>query len=83
MPNMSCPDVHGAFYVFPRIENNPYADDHQFVLELLRKQGVLVVHGSGFGATYGSNHFRLVFLPPQEILEPALDKIEDFVSASR
>ena len=80
MENLSCPNVHGAFYVFPRIENNPYRDDREFILELLRTQGVLAVHGSGFGHAYGSGHFRLVFLPPPEVLESALDRIERFVS---
>lgn len=80
MENLSCPNVHGAFYVFPRIENNPYRDDREFILELLRTQGVLAVHGSGFGQAYGSGHFRLVFLPSPEVLESALDRIERFVS---
>lgn len=82
MENLSCPNVHGAFYVFPRIENNPYRDDREFILELLRTKGVLAVHGSGFGPTYGSGHFRLVFLPPVSVLDSALDKIEQFVSRS-
>ena len=82
MENLSCPNVHGAFYVFPRIENNPYRDDREFILELLRTKGVLAVHGSGFGPTYGSGHFRLVFLPPASILDSALDKIEEFASNS-
>ena len=80
MENLSCPNVHGAFYVFPRIENNPYRDDREFILELLRTKGVLAVHGSGFGQAYGSGHFRLVFLPPPEVLESALGRIERFVS---
>lgn len=82
MNNISCPDVRGAFYVFPRIEENPYGSDHEFVLELLRTRGVLAVHGSGFGPAYGSGHFRMVFLPPMPVLESALDRIEDFVSSS-
>ena len=82
MENLSCPNVHGAFYVFPRIENNPYRDDREFVLELLRTRGVLAVHGSGFGPTYGSGHFRLVFLPPVSVLDSALGRIEEFVSSS-
>jgi len=39
----------------------------------------LTVHGSGFGTRYGSGHFRIVYLPKMEILESAMDKIEDFV----
>lgn len=80
IPGISCPDVKGAFYVFPRILDNPYKDDLQFVLRLLEEQGVLVVHGSGFGHTYGDGHFRMVFLPPPEMLQSALNRIERFVT---
>ena len=76
---LSCPVPRGAFYAFPKIENNPYATDQEFVLKLLESKGVLTVHGSGFGEKFGSGHFRLVFLPEIKILESALDKIEDFM----
>ena len=76
---LSCRVPRGAFYAFPRIEHNPYADDREFVLKLLESEGVLAVPGSGFGTGYGSGHFRLVFLPEIPVLESALDRIEDFV----
>jgi len=79
MNNISCSNPHGAFYAFPKIENNTYNSDKDFVLELLKKKGVLTVHGSGFGTQYGSGHFRIVYLPNMEILESSMDKIEDFV----
>ena len=80
MPGLSCPNPKGAFYAFPKIEHNKYDSDKEFVMELLKSKGVLTVHGSGFGTKYGSGHFRLVFLPDLEILDSALDKIEEFVS---
>jgi len=80
MPGISCSNPKGAFYAFPKIENNPYKSDQEFVLNLLKSKGVLTVHGSGFGTKYGSGYFRLVFLPNMEKLNSALDKIEDFVS---
>ena len=79
MNNISCSNPHGAFYAFPKIENNTYNSDKDFVLELLKQKGVLTVHGSGFGTQYGSGHFRVVYLPNMEILESSMDKIEDFV----
>ena len=79
MNNISCSSPQGAFYAFPKIENNTYATDKDFALELLKQKGVLTVHGSGFGSQYGSGHFRIVYLPNMEILESAMDKIEDFV----
>jgi len=79
MNNISCSNPQGAFYAFPKIENSKFGSDKEFVLELLRQKGVLTVHGSGFGAQYGSGHFRIVYLPNMEILESAMNKIEDFV----
>jgi len=76
---LSCPTPQGAFYAFPKIETNPYSSDKEFILKLLDSKGVLVVHGSGFGKKYGSEHFRLVFLPSIETLDSALNKIEDFM----
>ena len=81
MPEISCSNPKGAFYAFPKIENNPFKSDKEFVLNLLKSKGVLAVHGSGFGTKYGSGYFRLVFLPNIEKLNLALDKIEDFVTS--
>lgn len=79
MSGLSCTNPKGAFYAFPKIENNRYKTDKEFVLELLKSKGVLTVHGSGFGTQYGSGHFRMVFLPDVPVLESALDKIEEFL----
>ena len=79
MNNITCSNPQGAFYAFPKIENNKFSSDKDFVLELLKQKGVLTVHGSGFGTQYGSDHFRIVYLPNMEILESAMNKIEDFV----
>ncbi len=80
MPGISCPNPKGAFYAFPKIEDNRFGTDKEFVTKLLETKGVLTVHGSGFGEQYGSGHFRLVYLPNLEILDSAMNKIEEFVS---
>ena len=80
MPGLSCPNPKGAFYAFPKIEDNRFGNDKEFVTKLLESKGVLTVHGSGFGEQYGNGHFRLVYLPKMEILESAMNKIEEFVS---
>ena len=80
MPGLSCSNPKGAFYAFPKIEDNKFGSDKEFVTKLLESKGVLTVHGSGFGEQYGSGHFRLVYLPSLEILNSAMDKIEEFVS---
>ena len=74
---------HGAFYVFPKVNLDRYwEDDQQFVLDLLSKTGVLTVQGSGFGKAFGSSHFRIVYLPKEEVLEQAMDKLEFFMHES-
>ena len=80
MHGLNCSVPKGAFYAFPKIVNNRYKSDKEFVIELLKTKGVLVVHGSGFGSTYGKGHFRLVFLPAISVLEESLNKIEEFVA---
>ena len=80
MPGLSCPNPKGAFYAFPKIEDNRFGNDKEFVTKLLESKGVLTVHGSGFGEKYGTGHFRLVYLPSIEILDSAMNKIEEFVS---
>jgi aspartate/methionine/tyrosine aminotransferase len=80
MPGLSCPTPKGAFYAFPKIEDNRFGTDKEFVTKLLESKGVLTVHGSGFGEKYGSGHFRLVYLPDMKILDSAMNKIEEFVS---
>ena len=77
---ISCKIPRGAFYVFPEIDlDSRWNDDLQFVVDLLQKTGVLTVHGSGFGTAFGAGHFRIVYLPPEEVLEQAMDKLEYFV----
>jgi aspartate/methionine/tyrosine aminotransferase len=83
MPGLSCPNPKGAFYAFPKIEDKKFGTDKEFVTKLLETKGVLTVHGSGFGEQYGSGHFRLVYLPSLDVLDSAMNKIEDFVSNSK
>lgn len=70
----------GAFYMFPKIEDPRYQDDRNFVLKVLKRCHVLMVHGSGFCSTYGKGHFRIVFLPPENVLGEAMDRIERFLA---
>ena len=83
MEGISCRIPHGAFYVFPKVNLDRYwEDDQQFVLDLLSKTGVLTVQGSVFGKAFGSSHFRIVYLPKEEVLEQAMDKLEFFMHES-
>ncbi len=73
---ISCVAPEGAFYAFPRLHN--VSNDAHFVSELLKETGVVVVPGSGFGQVPGTSHFRIVFLPPENILEKAYKAIGEF-----
>ncbi|MDW3654382.1 MAG: aminotransferase class I/II-fold pyridoxal phosphate-dependent enzyme [Nitrososphaeraceae archaeon] len=78
---ISCKLPNGAFYTFPKILHNHWKNDKDFVLNLLDKTGILTVHGSGFGEL-GRGHFRIVYLPNEQVLEEAMDKLGDFVNNS-
>jgi len=55
----------GAFYLFPR---SPFADDVEFV-KLAQKHHILVVPGSGFGA---SGYFRIAYCVGKDMIERSL-----------
>ena len=78
---LSAAKPEGAFYLFPKInlKGTSWKSDEEFVSELLRETGVLVVHGSGFDPTYGKDHFRAVFLPEESMLQEAFDAIDEFM----
>jgi len=71
----------GAFYIFPKIHDVGlrWRTDLEFVVELLKRTGVLIVNGSGFDPIYGKGHARIVFLPPIVEMEEALNALEDFM----
>ena len=57
-----CVKPGGAFYLFPK---SPISDDVKFV-QMLQKELVLVVPGSGFG---GPGHFRIAYCVDDETIE--------------
>jgi alanine-synthesizing transaminase len=73
---ISCVKPEGAFYAFPRLQVEQ--SDNHFVAELIKETGVVVVPGTGFGQVPGTQHFRVVFLPNEQILERAYNAIGDF-----
>ncbi len=76
IPGISCVKPEGAFYAFPKLHMN--TPDNIFVAELIKETGVVVVPGTGFGQRPGTNHFRVVFLPPEETLLKAYKNIAEF-----
>lgn len=81
IPGISAVKPKAAFYIFPKIDTKRYKiyDDEKFVLDFLKDQHVLMVHGKGFN-WHQPDHFRIVYLPRVEELKTALDKFERFLS---
>jgi alanine-synthesizing transaminase len=81
MPRVSCVEPKAAFYAFPRLKID--GTDEAFVRALIRETGVMAVHGGGFGQAEGTAHLRIVFLPPEEVLGEALEKLKNFLAGYR
>ena len=81
---VSCVEPAGALYAFPKLDAVRFhiQDDERFVLDLLRKEKILVVHGTAFGLPT-PDHFRLVFLPRVEELTVAIARLGDFLAHYR
>jgi alanine-synthesizing transaminase len=75
----------GAFYIFPKIHDvgTHWKTDMEFVVDLLKQTGVLIVNGSGFDPVYGKGHARAVFLPPIAELGEAFNAVERFMKKSK
>eukprot|EP00831_Metopus_contortus_P014435 TRINITY_DN15976_c0_g1_i1.p1 TRINITY_DN15976_c0_g1~~TRINITY_DN15976_c0_g1_i1.p1 ORF type:complete len:228 (+),score=39.27 TRINITY_DN15976_c0_g1_i1:177-860(+) len=66
---ISCNPMHGALYVFPRVEMTQSAiaeakkrnvePDSFYCVELLKNTGIMVVPGNGFKQREGTYHFRM------------------------
>jgi len=84
IPGVSCVVPKGAIYLFPRLDPKVHAikSDDQLILDLLIKEKVLLVKGSGFNIK-DMNHFRIVFLPSVDTLEDALLRLKRFLSTYR
>lgn len=84
IPGISCTKPAAALYLFPRLDPKvyPIADDQQFILDLLLKEKVLLVQGSGFN-WHKPDHFRVVFLPNVDDLTEAIGRISRFLEDYR
>ncbi|SFP55812.1 pyridoxal phosphate-dependent aminotransferase [Variovorax sp. 770b2] len=84
IPGVTCVKPSAALYMFPRLDPEvyPIADDRQFFLELLKETRVMLVQGTGFNwAT--PDHFRIVFLPHEDDLREAINRIAKFLEQYR
>ena len=84
IPGVTCVKPQAALYMFPRLDPAmyPIADDRQFFMEVLRATRVMLVQGSGFN--YPDNHhFRIVFLPHEDDLREAIERLAGFLAQYR
>lgn len=73
MDGVECFGRIGAMYLFPRLGRlPPGTTDFEYCMSLLETTGLCTVNGSGFGQRAGTNHLRIAFLPPREMLERVL-----------
>lgn len=76
IPGLSTVKPKAGLYVFPKIDRTMYRieDDEQFVLEFLKQEKVMLVHGRGFNWK-DPDHFRIVYLPTVEELGDLQEKL--------
>ncbi|HQI17211.1 MAG TPA: pyridoxal phosphate-dependent aminotransferase [Bacillota bacterium] len=74
---LSCIKPKGAFYAFPNITGTGMSSE-EFAVELLKKTGVVVVPGSGFGEA-GEGFIRISYATSEENIKEGLRRIKAFV----
>jgi alanine-synthesizing transaminase len=81
IPGVSCTKPEGALYLFVKLDPKVHKiyNDERLVLDLLKQQKMLIVHGTGFNLA-DNQHFRFVFLPRADVLEDAISRFELFLS---
>jgi alanine-synthesizing transaminase len=84
IPGLSVVMPKGALYCFPRIDVKRFniSDDEKLMMDLLREQHILLVHGRGFNWKE-PDHFRIVFLPDKDTLTDAMRRMETFLAHYR
>ena len=84
IPGVTCVKPSAALYMFPKLDPKmyPITDDQQFIYELLQETKVLLVQGTGFNWPT-PDHFRIVFLPHEDDLREAINRIAKFLEQYR
>ncbi|MBL4660689.1 MAG: pyridoxal phosphate-dependent aminotransferase [Alcanivoracaceae bacterium] len=79
IPGLSTTRPQGALYCFIKVDVQRFniKNDEQMILDLLKQQHILLVHGTGFN-WHKPDHFRLVYLPHKQVLKEAIARMGDF-----
>lgn len=76
------PEPNGAFYVFAKIPAGCIQDDTEFCYDLLRKNKLAVIAGSGFGPG-GEAHVRISYAASMATLQEAMKRLGAYVAANK
>jgi len=81
IPGVTCVKPDAALYLFPKLDPQmyPIKNDQEFIAEFLKEEKVLLVQGSGFNWPH-PDHFRLVFLPNEDVLREAIARLAKFLA---
>jgi len=81
IPGVTCVKPNAALYLFPKLDPQmyPIENDQEFIAEFLKEEKVLLVQGSGFNWPH-PDHFRLVFLPNEDVLREAIARLAKFLA---
>jgi alanine-synthesizing transaminase len=84
IPGVTCVKPLAGLYLFPRLDPAAYAveDDQQLILDLLLEEQVLLVQGTGFNWPH-PDHLRVVFLPHEDELRQAIERLARFLGRRR
>jgi hypothetical protein len=80
MPGITLPKPEGAFYLFPRVEG--LTDSFGFCRRLLEETKVGIAPGVAFGAG-GEGSIRICYAADRTVLDPAMNRLGDFLSRRR
>ena len=79
MDSVECFGRIGALYLFPRLNKLPDGkSDFDYCMALLEKTGLSTVNGGGFGQKKGTQHMRIAFIPPINLLQNVLPRWIEF-----
>jgi len=84
IPVVDCVKPRGALYLFARLdpEVHKISDDQRMIVDLLEQQLLLLSHGTGFNLPT-TDHLRMVFLAPVDVLDDATDRLARFLATYR
>lgn len=89
MENVTCTEIEGAMYGFPRLHfSQKFIDqcnaegvqpDFKYCMDMVEETGIMTVPGSGFGQAPGTYHFRITNLvTPTSRMQEVLGKLVEF-----